>query len=105
MIPLNQYSRRRNKCHLLELLIYYTNLFGPVEPVNLSGKKYTLVVVDDYSRYTWVIFLRKKKKTLVKMLELLRVIQNEQNQKIVKIKSDRGTEFVNSIITKYCNES
>lgn len=80
------------------------DLFRLVEPVSLSERKYTLVVVDDYSRYIWVIFLKKKKETLEKLPKLLKKIQNEQGQSIIKIKSDRGTEFVNGVITQFCSE-
>lgn len=39
------------------------DLFSPVDMVSLSGKKYTLVVVDDYVRYTWAIFVKMKNET------------------------------------------
>ena len=42
----------------LELL--HLDLFGPTQITSLGGKRYYLVVVDDYSRYTWVIFLTHK---------------------------------------------
>ena len=59
-------SSFKSKAHssstrILNLL--HMDLFGPVTPLSLSGRKYTLVVVDDYSRHTWIIFLRKKKDT------------------------------------------
>lgn len=41
--------------HMLHL-----DLFGPVSTQSLGGKKYCLVVVDDYSRFTWVMFLANK---------------------------------------------
>ncbi|GJT82279.1 retrovirus-related pol polyprotein from transposon TNT 1-94 [Tanacetum coccineum] len=48
------------KClHLLHM-----NLFGPVTPRSINHEKYTLVIVDEYSRYTWVYFLKKKVKHL-----------------------------------------
>ena len=43
---------------LLELL--HIDLFGPVKTASTSGKKYGLVIVDDYSKWTWVKFLRHK---------------------------------------------
>jgi hypothetical protein len=41
----------------LELL--YIDLFGPIAYINIDGSKYCLVIVDDYSRFTWVFFLGK----------------------------------------------
>ena len=45
----------------LELL--HMDLFGPTRTINLGGRKYGLVIVDDFSRFTWVMFLDHKDKT------------------------------------------
>ncbi|CAH9088992.1 unnamed protein product [Cuscuta europaea] len=87
------------------LNLLHLDLFGPVEPTSLSGRTYTLIVVDDYSRYTWTIFLKKKNETEKKLPELMKLIQNEKSLSIQKIRSDRGTEFLNSIIIQYCEEN
>jgi hypothetical protein len=39
----------------LELL--HMDLFGPIAYISIGGSKYCLVIVDDYSRFTWVFFL------------------------------------------------
>jgi hypothetical protein len=39
----------------LEML--YIDLFGPIAYISISGNKYGLVIVDDYSHFTWVFFL------------------------------------------------
>nr|GFC60532.1 hypothetical protein [Tanacetum cinerariifolium] len=39
------------------LYLLYMDLCGPMRIQNINGKRYVLVVVDDYSRYTWVFFL------------------------------------------------
>jgi hypothetical protein len=45
----------------LELL--HMNFFGPIAYLSIGGSKYGLVIVDDFSRFTWVFFLRDKSKT------------------------------------------
>jgi hypothetical protein len=45
----------------LELL--HMDLFGPIAYLSIGGSKYGLVIVDDYSRFTWVFFLQDKSKT------------------------------------------
>jgi hypothetical protein len=45
----------------LEML--YINLFGPVVYINIDGNKYSIDIVDDYSRFTWVFFLQDKSET------------------------------------------
>ena len=47
---------------VLELL--HMDLFGPTTYKSLRGNLYCLVIVDDYSRYTWVFFLHDKPKLL-----------------------------------------
>ena len=39
------------------------DLMGPMQVESLGGKKYAYVVVDDFSRYTWISFIREKSKT------------------------------------------
>jgi hypothetical protein len=45
----------------LELL--HMDLFGPIAYISIDGSKYCLVIVDDYSRFTWVFFLQEKSQT------------------------------------------
>ncbi|VFQ93305.1 unnamed protein product [Cuscuta campestris] len=87
------------------LSLIHMDLFAPVTPISLSGKKYVLVVVDDYSRYMWTIFLNSKKETQGKLTNCMKLIQNQASQTIQKIRSDKGTEFLNEIIIHYCEEN
>nr|GEY21936.1 retrovirus-related Pol polyprotein from transposon TNT 1-94 [Tanacetum cinerariifolium] len=48
----------KQRLHLLHM-----NLCGPMRVASINGKRYVLVIVDDYSRYSWVHFLRRKDKT------------------------------------------
>nr|GEW42842.1 retrovirus-related Pol polyprotein from transposon TNT 1-94 [Tanacetum cinerariifolium] len=48
----------RQRLHLL-----YMDLYGPIRIASINGKRYILVIMDDYSRYTWVDFLRSKDET------------------------------------------
>jgi hypothetical protein len=45
----------------LELL--HMDLFGPIAYISINESKYCLVIVDDYSRFTWVFFLQEKSQT------------------------------------------
>jgi hypothetical protein len=39
------------------------NLFGPIAYISIDGNKYDLAIIDDYSRFTWVLFLQDKSET------------------------------------------
>src|ERR1044072_7547557 len=77
----------------LELL--HIDLFGPVKTASINGKKYGLVIVDDYSRWTWVKFLRSKDESHSVFATFCIQVQNEKNCKIVKVRSDHGGEIEN----------
>jgi transposase InsO family protein len=86
----------------LELL--HMDLFGLIAYISISGSKYCLVIVDDYSRFTWVFFLQEKSQTQETLKRFLRRAQNEFGLRIKKIRSDNGTEFKNSQIEGFLEE-
>jgi hypothetical protein len=60
----------------LELL--HMDLFGPIRTASLSGKLYAFVIVDEYSHYTWVLFLAHKNEAHKAFVKHCRRIQNEK---------------------------
>jgi transposase InsO family protein len=86
----------------LELL--HIDLFGSIAYISIDGSKYCLVIVDDYSRFTWVFFLQEKFETQETLKRFLRRAQNEFELRIKKIRSDNGTKFKNSQIEGFLEE-
>jgi transposase InsO family protein len=86
----------------LELL--HMDLFGPITYISIGGSKYCLVIVDNYSRFTWVFFLQEKSQTQDILKRFLRRAQNEFGLRIKNIRSDNGTEFKNSQIEGFLEE-
>nr|GEZ04921.1 hypothetical protein [Tanacetum cinerariifolium] len=58
-----------------KLYLHYMDLCGPMRVESVNGKKYILVIVDDYSRFNWVKFLRSKDETLDFIIKFLKMIQ------------------------------
>jgi hypothetical protein len=87
----------------LELL--HMDLFGPIRTASLSGKLYAFVIVDDYSRYTWVLFLAHKNEAHKAFVKYCRRIQNEKGYTINNVRSDKGREFDNQDIELYCDQN
>ncbi|GJT97043.1 putative ribonuclease H-like domain-containing protein [Tanacetum coccineum] len=71
------------------------------KPESIKGKKYILVIVDDYSRFTWVKFLRSKDETPEFVTNFLKQIQVGLNKTVRFIRTDNGTEFVNQVMSEY----
>ena len=63
-----------------------------------------LVIVDDYSRFTWVVFLSAKHEASDAFCVLTKKLQNEKDQSIVSIRSDHGGEFENKDFKELCEE-
>src|SRR6266540_3153622 len=78
--------------------------FRPVAYISISGNKYDLVIVDDYSPYTWVFFLHDKGETQETFMKFARRAQNEFDVKIKKVRSDNGSEFKNTNIEDFLDE-
>ena len=87
----------------LELL--YVDLMGPTRTESLGGKRYIIVIVDDFSRYTLVEFLGEKLEACEKMEVLCKRLQNENGVSIVKIRSDHGKEFENAQFDSFCEKN
>jgi len=68
------------------------------------GNLYALVVVDDFSRFTWTLFLATKNDTFHDFKGLAKVLENEKSSKIVSIWSDHGGEFQNEKFEHFCEK-
>ncbi|GJX95880.1 retrovirus-related pol polyprotein from transposon TNT 1-94 [Tanacetum coccineum] len=87
----------------------HMDLCGPMRVQSIKGKKYILVIVDDYSRFTWVKFLRSKDETPEFVTNFLKQIQVGLNKIVRFIRTDNGTEkkgkntkeIVNQVMSEY----
>ncbi|GJU04624.1 retrovirus-related pol polyprotein from transposon TNT 1-94 [Tanacetum coccineum] len=79
----------------LELL--HMDLFGPSAVRSYGGNRYTLVIVDDYSRYTWTRFLKDKTEAFDQFEIFSKIIQNQLGCTIVSIRTDHSREFDNEV--------
>ena len=87
------------------LQLLHMDLFGPIPTTSLGGKRYSLVVVDDYTRFTWVFFLTSKDETSSELIKLFRLVMNEKGEKIKAIRSDHGREFDFSEMDQFCTDN
>ncbi|GJX22855.1 putative ribonuclease H-like domain-containing protein [Tanacetum coccineum] len=83
------------------LQLLHMDLFGPTSVRSLNHKTYCLVITDDFSRFSWVFFLRTKDETSGILKDFIRQIENQLNQKVKTIRCDNGTEFKNMDFIKF----
>ncbi|GJU02492.1 retrovirus-related pol polyprotein from transposon TNT 1-94 [Tanacetum coccineum] len=73
------------------LQLLHMDLCGPMRVESINGKKYVLVIVDDYSRYTWTHFLRSKDETPEVLIDFLRLVQRGLHAQVRTVRTDKGT--------------
>nr|GEX64624.1 hypothetical protein [Tanacetum cinerariifolium] len=83
------------------LQLLHMDLCGPVRVESINGKKYVLVIVDDYSRYTWTHFLRSKDETPKVLIYFLRLVQRGLHAQVRIVQTNKGTEFLNKTFHAY----
>ncbi|GJZ63916.1 retrovirus-related pol polyprotein from transposon TNT 1-94 [Tanacetum coccineum] len=76
-----------------KLYLLHMDFCGPMRVESINGKKYILVIVDDYSRFTWVKFLRSKDEAPDAIIKCIKNIQVRFN-----VRTDNGTEFLNQTL-------
>ncbi|GKA01345.1 retrovirus-related pol polyprotein from transposon TNT 1-94 [Tanacetum coccineum] len=83
---------------------FHMDLFNPSIIRSYGGSLYTLVIVDDYSRYTWTRFLKDKTEAFDQFKIFSKKIQNQLGCTIVSIRTDHGREFDNEVqFREFCN--
>ncbi|KAI3669130.1 hypothetical protein L6452_40354 [Arctium lappa] len=83
----------------LELI--HMDLCGPMRTSSINDKKYVLVMIDDYSRYTWIEFLRNKSDAPELIIAFIKRIQVRLQLPVQTLHSDNGTEFKNDTLESY----
>ncbi|GJX33017.1 retrovirus-related pol polyprotein from transposon TNT 1-94, partial [Tanacetum coccineum] len=83
------------------LQILHIDLCGPMRVESFNGKKYVLVIVDDYSKYTWTHFLRSKDETPEVLIDFLKLVQRGLHAQVRTVRTDKGTKFLNKTLHAY----
>ncbi|GKD90611.1 retrovirus-related pol polyprotein from transposon TNT 1-94, partial [Tanacetum coccineum] len=84
-----------------KLYLLHMDLCGPMRVESINRKNYILVIVDDYSRFTWVKFLRSKDEALDAIIKCIKNIQVRLNATVRNVRTDNGTEFVNQTLRDF----
>jgi transposase InsO family protein len=99
----NPFPNRDNKAEgVLELI--HSNVCGQVPLSSISGYVYYVSFIDDYSRKTWVYFLKSKDEVLSKFKEFKALRENLSERKIKILKSDNGGEYTSKEFVNFCKD-
>nr|GFA12352.1 hypothetical protein [Tanacetum cinerariifolium] len=84
-----------------KLYLLYMDLCGPMRMASMNGKRYILVIVNDYSRFTWVKILRSKDEAPKAIIKCIKNIQVCLNATVYNVQTDNETEFVNQTLRAF----
>lgn len=77
-----------------ELLgIIYSDVCGPMENASIGGSRYFILFIDDYSRMTYIYFMKQKSEAFQYFQDYKAKVENQSNRKIKTLRSDNGKEF------------
>nr|GEU61521.1 retrovirus-related Pol polyprotein from transposon TNT 1-94 [Tanacetum cinerariifolium] len=86
------------------LYLLRMDLCGPMRVQSINEKRYVLVVIDDYSRYTWVFFLHSKDGASEVIISFIKKTQVNLHLQVQRVQTDNGTEFKNKTLAKFFDE-
>nr|GFA04243.1 retrovirus-related Pol polyprotein from transposon TNT 1-94 [Tanacetum cinerariifolium] len=86
------------------LYLLYIDLCGPMCVESINTKRYVLVVIDDYSRYTWVFFLHSKDEASEVIIYFIKKTQVNLQLQVQRVRTDNGTEFKDKTLAKFFDE-
>jgi hypothetical protein len=85
--------KEKKSFYIKPLEIVHTDLYGPSRTRSIQGEHYFMLIIDDYTRMTWVYFLKEKSEAFEKLKAFKTYVENETNIKIKCLISDNGGEF------------
>ncbi|GJW23602.1 retrovirus-related pol polyprotein from transposon TNT 1-94 [Tanacetum coccineum] len=101
---------RRNNVYVFDMssLTPYGACFfakaSEISQMSINHEKYTIVIVDEYSRYTWVHFLKNKSQAPKMIMCFIKMVEDKNDVKVKQIKTDNGTEFRKHELESFCDE-
>lgn len=102
--PFNRRGRIECVKSTRQLQLVHMDLIGPIEELSFGGAKYVLSLIDDFSRYSYVYFLKSKSDVFNHFKKYKRLVENLTGKRIQSVKSDQGGEFMNNNFKYYLSK-
>ncbi|GAB2303795.1 hypothetical protein Dimus_038963 [Dionaea muscipula] len=88
----------------IPLELVHSDVFGPVKQPSISGCRYMITFIDDYSRYTWIYFMKEKSEALDKLKLFKDEAEKEVGREIRCLRTDNGGEYTSMEFTTYLQQ-
>jgi transposase InsO family protein len=87
------------------LKLVHSDIISPFSLPLINKAKYVIIFIDDFSRYTWVYFLKLKSDVFEYLKDFKHLVENQTRKRIKKICTDNGGEYVNKDVEHICSKS
>jgi hypothetical protein len=72
---------------------------------SFGGCRYFILFIDDYTRMTWVYFLKEKSESFEKFVNFQHMVENETREKVASLRTDNGGKFTSTEFNVYCRNN
>ena len=103
--PEHKFDRGKASRASCILGMIHSDISGPMPITSINGSRYVLNFIDDFSRYTWVFFIKNKSEVLETFTELKALIENASGKKIKILRSDNGGEYISNDLMHIFSQS
>ena len=84
--------------------LIHADLCGPMSVNSIGGSRYFLLFIDDYSRMSWVYFLKNKSEAFEYFKKFKSFVEKQSGRYIKALRTDRGGEFMSTEFINFCDE-
>ena len=103
--PQEKFEKGKAKRASSPLELIHSDLMGPFPHLSINKVRYVLTFLDDFSRYTWVYFIRHKSKVFEHLKDFKALAENQSMRKIKILHTDNGGEYVSRNVQNLCSEA
>ena len=82
--------------------LIHSDVCGPMSAVSIGGASYYVTFIDDYSRKTWIYFMKTKDEVFSQFQEFKSLVENQMGRNIKVLRSDNGGEYTSSVFNNFC---
>jgi hypothetical protein len=93
-------TRTSSSSRPLELV--HSDLCGPFPKPSMTGSRYMLTFIDDYSRHCWVFFLATKNETFASFKQFRKTVEKQIQKPVSCLRTDRRGKFLSTEFNNYC---
>eukprot|EP00253_Pinus_taeda_P028641 PITA_28641 len=101
----DSFDKRASSHASAPLQLVHSDLCGPLPVASFSGCKYFLTFIDDFSRRTWVYFLKLKREVFNTFLAFKAFVEKQSGHQILKLRTDNGGKYVKNTFINFCTEN